>query len=531
MFVVYKVLKVQYKTMKIANPHIHPEGEPKLPSPLALSESIKEAQELDTFAGKLFVEWDPLAEVTPMGQLPFFINFLKLGGRFEPWVDECPLHYTSNNASSKTDILGSFLLSILSGHRRYSHLAALQADKVSAQLLGMKRIISDDSAIRAVRRMDSDKALKWMQTHLLSSCYPLLVHPWILDADVTIKPLYGRQEGAEIGYNHKKPGRPSHTYHSYMVANLRLVLEVDVQAGNQSGSNYSAPGLMNLLERLDDDHKPQFVRGDCDWGSNAIMSDLEDVGMDYLFKLKRSPNVKKLINKHHCLGGWKRFKEGWQAVESTLQLPSWSRERRVVIVRRRIKSGADLAAETTLLGQQELGFLESPDAIKIYEYAVLITSLSDEVVTIVQHYRDRADCENVFDEMKNHWGWGGYTTKDIAPCHTMSRMIALIYNWWSLFVRLINQDGHWEAPTSRPLLLTSVGRLTHSGRQKTMVLTSQHAKAEQLQEALTGIQAFFKTLKANAPQLTILQRWTLLLEKAVEKLLPIGNIGPPMLAQ
>ena len=517
--------------MKIAVSAIHPEGEPKSPSISALSKAISEPQELDTFAGKLFVEWDPEADVTPMGQLPFFINFLKLGGRFEPWVDSCPLNYTSNNASSKTDILGSFLLSILSGHRRYAHMASLRADGVSAQLLGMTRMVSDDTAIRAIRRLDADKALAWMQEHLLSSCFPLLVHPWILDADVTIKPLYGHQEEATVGYNPKKPGRPSHTYHSYMVANLRLVLEVDVQAGNQSASSYSAPGLIALLSRLPESHQPQFVRGDCDWGSDAVMSDLEDRGMDYLFKLKRSANVKKLINKHHCLGGWTRFKEGWEAVNACLKLPSWSCERRAVIVRRRVKDDADLVASPPQIGQQELDFLDAPDAAKIYEYAVLITSLSDEVVAIVQHYRDRADCENVFDEMKNHWGWGGYTTKDIAPCHTMSRMIALIYNWWSLFVRLINQEGHWEALTSRPLLLSSVGRLTHSGRQKTMVLTSRHANADQLQKALAEVQTFFKTLKANAPQLSILERWTLLLEKAVEKLLPVGNIGPPALAE
>ena len=515
--------------MKTLQFPIHPEGECPPSSPSALTSAINEAIELDTFSGKLFVEWDPDAEVTPMGQLPFFINFLKLGGRFEPWVEECPLYYRSNNASSKTDILGSFLLSILSGHRRYSHLAALQADRVSARLLGMTRIISDDSAIRALRSLDEDEALSWMQRHLLSSCYPLLTHPWILDCDVSIKPLYGKQEEATVGYNPKKPGRPSHTYHSYMIANLRLVLEVDVQAGNQSASSYSAPGLKELLTKLPDTHKPEFVRGDCDWGSDAIMTDLESSGMDYLFKLKRSSNVKKLINKHHCLGGWKRFKEGWQAVESRLHLPSWSRERRVVIIRRQIKKNADVGIESKLLGQQEFAFVENSDDIKIYEYAVLVTSLENEVVSIVQHYRDRADCENVFDEMKNHWGWGGYTTKDIAPCHVMARMITLIYNWWSLFVRLINQDGHWEAPTSRPLLLTSVGRLTQSGRQKTMILTSQHSKTTQLHDALTGIQQFFKTLKANAPQLSILQRWTLLLEKAVEKLLPIGNVGPPLL--
>ncbi len=29
---------------------------------------------------------------------------------------------------------------------------------------------------------------------------PLLAEPWILDVDTTIKPLYGHQEGAVLGY-------------------------------------------------------------------------------------------------------------------------------------------------------------------------------------------------------------------------------------------------------------------------------------------------------------------------------------------
>ena len=31
---------------------------------------------IDTYAGRLHVEWDPQAAVTPLGQLPFFIEFL-----------------------------------------------------------------------------------------------------------------------------------------------------------------------------------------------------------------------------------------------------------------------------------------------------------------------------------------------------------------------------------------------------------------------------------------------------------------------
>ncbi len=80
---------------------IHPEGETNLPAKKQLSAAI----EVETFAGKIHVEWDPTAAVTPIGQLPFFIEFLKLGYRFKPWVDECPLTYTSNNAPKKIDVL------------------------------------------------------------------------------------------------------------------------------------------------------------------------------------------------------------------------------------------------------------------------------------------------------------------------------------------------------------------------------------------------------------------------------------------
>ena len=87
----------------------------------------------------------------------------------------------------------------------------------------------------------------------------------------------------------------------------------------------------------------------------------------------------------------------------------------------------------------------------------------DEIYTIAQHYRDRADSENNFDELKNQWGWGGFTTKDLKRCRIMARTVALIYNWWSLFVRLANLDKHLEAVTSRPLLLHDVGKQTRHG--------------------------------------------------------------------
>src|SRR5580700_6539313 len=114
---------------------VHPEGELQKVE----NEPWETAVSLDTFAGKIQFKWAPDAEVSSLGQMPFFIEFLKTSGLFENWVKDCPLHYTSPNAPQKRDVLGTILLSVLAGHWRYAHISALRSDGVNPELLGMTR--------------------------------------------------------------------------------------------------------------------------------------------------------------------------------------------------------------------------------------------------------------------------------------------------------------------------------------------------------------------------------------------------------
>lgn len=505
---------------------IHLTDESNLPGKAGESDLL----EVDTFDGKLHIEWDPDARVTPIGQLPFFIQYLKVGHRFLPWVDDCPLAYESNNAPFKIDVLGSLLLSVLSGHTRYAHITTLACDQVNPKLLGMKKVVSDDSARRALLKIEEQEGIQWLQKHL-QSCYEVLLQtPWILDVDVTVKCLYGKQQGAEKGYNPSKPGRPSHTYHSYILANLRLVLEVEVQAGNLSTSKHAMPGLLTLLERLPENGKPQFIRGDCDWGTEQVMNELEARQYRYLFKLRKSPQVKQLIKKHHGRGGWHYFNHDFEVKEDDIQLMGWKSKRRVILVRRRLKTDRLVAIEHGTPKQTRLDFMDEVEEVKAFEYAVLVTNLPDEMISILQHYRDRADCENYFDEIKNQWGWGGYTTRNLKSCRLMARIIALIYNWWTLFVRLANPSHHLEAITSRPLLLSSVGRVVKSGRQKKMIITSRHAQGNKVKKLCRELAQFFNQLKSIAPQLTPKECWERILVRAMAAFSLMTGSDPPVLA-
>src|ERR1700741_4519437 len=75
----------------------------------------------DTFAGRVHSGWDTAAPVTPLGQLPFFIEYLKQGGLFDGWVADCPLVFASPNAPRKRDVLGTLLLSVLAGGRGHAN--------------------------------------------------------------------------------------------------------------------------------------------------------------------------------------------------------------------------------------------------------------------------------------------------------------------------------------------------------------------------------------------------------------------------
>ena len=216
-------------------------------------------------------------------------------------------------------MLGTLLLGILSGHYRYAHLAALRCDALAPSLLGLAAIVSEDCVRRALRRISAEAGQDWLRRHLDQSCHEFLDSKWILDIDVTIKPIYGHQEGATLGYNPQKPGRPSHAYHTYWIATLRLCLDVEVHAGNQSAAGHGFTGLWSLIDRLPAQRRPHFLRGDCAYGQEKLMCEAEVRKQDYLFKLRRTAKARDLVAwlERDTTTVWTDAGQGWASAEGT----------------------------------------------------------------------------------------------------------------------------------------------------------------------------------------------------------------------
>jgi len=464
--------------------------------------------------------------VTREGQLIFFFQFLEAGGRWEELLRDCPLTYHGNRGSGARPVLGTVILSVLCGHWRYVHMNSVRGDLINASLLGMASPVSEDVVRAAVRRLDAQGGLAWVQGHLAQSIAPALGLPWILDVDTTVKTLYGHQPGAQIGYNAHKPGRPSHVYHSYFVANLRICLGVEVRPGKEHAAARGLPGLWQSLERLPRSSWPTFARGDCGYGNEAVMLEFEERGLPYLFKLRHTLKVKSLVQRLMSQGaGWIDTGDGWQAMEASLRLSGWSKERRVVLVREwpaQAPVGVKARRRRDPWQLRGAGQWEVSAAPWCGKIAVLVTSLDEQLwptLCMPQQYRDRGDAENSYDELKNQWGWNGFTTRHLGACHVMANLIALFYNWWNLYVRFYDEEHHREAISSRPALMQGVARQVQSGGQRKIKVSLMHGSSAQIMRSVTLTSNLLQNISGITERWSVLEKWTLLLTRVLRRYL------------
>jgi len=164
------------------------------------------------------------------------------------------------------------------------------------------------------------------------------------------------------------------------MAGVRLVLDVDVVAGNEHTSKHFAPGLWALLDRIPRDLWPSLLRGDCGFGNEPIMREAEQRGLAYLFKLRLTANVKRMIERLSTQREWTNAGQGWQAKESLLRLEGWSRQRRVIILRRRVKETWRYLRMRRQASKHGLSSMWARASTST-NYSVLATSLDEELAS------------------------------------------------------------------------------------------------------------------------------------------------------
>jgi hypothetical protein len=211
--------------------------------------------------------------------------------------------------------------------------------------------------------------------------------------------------------------------------------------------------------------------------------------------VRKTSRIKEAISQV-CEDAWQGIASfgALQVAETSLKLHGWSCERRVVLGRRLISKQSP-EESCTLFGTCQ------------FEYYAWVTNLSVsqfDTFQITDLYQQRADCENIFDELKNQWGLSGFCSQQAHVTEIAARLTLLSYNLWSLFVRFFSGKTHQEAKTSRRDYLLHASQLVETARGKFLQMTVNDELWKKICEGYNRLQIW---LKATAPQLELKSNW------------------------
>ena len=88
------------------------------------------------------------------------------------------------------------------------------------------------------------------------------------------------------------------------------------------------------------------------------MARAEQNGLPYLFRLRMTLNVQRALERAMRQSDWADAGQGWQGKETTLRLQGWSRQRRIILLRRKLDRDQTIT-ERANPAQPLLGFAES----------------------------------------------------------------------------------------------------------------------------------------------------------------------------
>jgi hypothetical protein len=358
--------------------------------------------------------------ITGFGGLAIFARFCRQLGLMERLREAVPDEKQSNNSIRSVEIVLAFLMGVLRGARRFSHVAWLRHDVPLQKIFGFSRPPSASSVTRffgTFRRIHVEHLWANLSAFVLQRVEaPRWGHT--LDLDSTVFVRYGNQEGSRKGYNPKKRGRPSHHPLMAFLAEAKMVLHVWLRSGNTGSARGVVPFLKEALALLPHGHRLYAVRADSGFCQNAFFAFLEEQNLPYAVAARFTAKVQRIVVSQ--VAHWHPFGPGLEVAETTYQALGWPLERRLVLIRETIQERK--AARGRKL-------LDCPG----YTFHALVTSLDWPAETVWRFYNSRADSENRIKEIAEHYGAKGFCVHRFDGTEAALRLVCFLFNLITLF--------------------------------------------------------------------------------------------------
>jgi len=374
-----------------------------------------------------------------------------------------PIVENSNRTIPLYNRLLSFMLTVYTGGERFAHLLYLGNAEAIKKMFSIEKIPKAATTLtrlfRKIKTVElantvsqklwefTDKTMGWEK----------LDADWLnFDSSVIVR--YGKQEGADKGYNPQKPGRNSHNPLFAFLNKQRLVVNV----WNRSGAAKSANNIVNFFNetfaRIKNKIALKGIVADAGFYIEEFIKLLENLSLRYIIKAVLYNNLAGKISMIET-EKWIAVDKGIWVSELYFKPDAWDKERRYIVVRQQkdIKENA--------LGKA-LPLFENMD-MNDYLYSVMVTNITClPAVEIWRQQRSRSNDENIIKELKEDFGCKGFAVEPFYGTEAALQMCVLSYNLFLIFRKnmLLDSEKTQRLKTIRQKYFVIPGCLGADGR-------------------------------------------------------------------
>ena len=412
--------------------------------------------------------------LTHYGGIFFFQEFLRvlqLRHRLARHLPDFQLHHDYRLSQMTLAVMYPIIL----GLDRLENASLLRSDVTFHYLTGLPSYPDPQSLRRFLLHAPADfrQQLHRFNDHLLQDFIHLPEHRsrLILDLDSTVVTVFGRQEGAEVGYNPRYRGKRSYDPLLCLESNSSFLWDTELRPGDAGTWAGSTALLASCFLSLPADIRELRVRADAGFGYHPVLERLEEVQAQYAVVARMNPALKRRL----CGLRYQRLNERWQIAECAHKVSEQAPPRRCVVARRVI---AEMEPEPTLF------------TLERYAYRAWITNLPLTPAGVWHFYDGRAGMEPRIGELREHFALRKIPTGVFDANALYLEIIRLAYNLVTAFQKTCLPED-WQDLTLRTLryrLFWLPGELTRPQNRPILRLANSPVVQEWTEKILHRIQ-------------------------------------------
>lgn len=357
-----------------------------------------------------------------------------------------------NHRYSVGEMLLALLYPMVLGLERIETTQLLQQNGVFQFLTGLQSYPDPSTMRRFLLRVAPIALPQLRKLHDRFLCR-MLARPrtparLIFDLDSTVLVLYGKQEGARIGYNPSKPGRRSYYPLLCFEAGTRDFWHGELRPGDVGTPRGALECVQACFRKIPQKGQRVILRADKGFFDHKLTDWVEQQGAGYVIVARRTPPIQRRLSGLR----YRRFGWGIETAAFRYQPHGWTHPARFVVIRR--PQPEDPSEQLRLF---QLGH---------YHYQVLVTNLPLQPLNLWRFYNDRAAVELIIKQLKGDYALGHIPTRHYLANETYFHLLLLAYNLMNWFQRLCLppefQTATLQTLRHKILLMPAQLRRTHN---------------------------------------------------------------------